>query len=1446
MAFKLKVSSPTYHFQVDNGEGFIKPNGVKKVEIKISHKGVASARDIDPREVSRAKFQIEVADATAFKVNKNSDNTKDFWKKEQGKGIKTILTCQLVESMGAERGESVDAESKEEPVSEIAKPEAGDTAKTTHYDLSELVSIVPTDIIRFSSSQSEGSDRTVTIKNTSDSFIAYKMKVSVHQIFFIQNAEGFVTPKSTAEINVMMRELSEIPDPLLSLSNAKLAVEVDTVSISDMTMSPKEFWKTRGNQNDGKHTSTRFVVKCVNENVEEIDAAGERSGIGSNKDNSNVDDGVSEGSSKASVSIQMESISPFSSDASSPIKIAEEHRVLHSAEKPPPSSPNVGIIGLVRSSSLEGPLSPVEEESTANISPSTSSSKEGTTKKVSFEGLGRHRDSMEMLTRFDNMEGADQDQDISSIDVSNMVVSTSDDNAGVHSNLKLKSQFQKSVHFQEDKKKSVHFDESIEKSLESIDKTMSSSLQIKVEGCDDEAPAPVRAFSEDSTFNPTSPNFRPSAAVPTLVTTPLGIGSVASAQAARQAATISTEEDKEVEEGHTFPPTPPSPRVRSPPSEVPKSQTDPQPPPESEQITEAFSVTLSANVVEPTDRLLDLLVKNVGTEEPLSSSEIHELMTTRKKLSKMEWQDWLEIGRAEKERRNLVKEAKNVESLLKSPTIHHSDVADEISSYEYSPYPEQRPPIKQASPVPIVQPIVPQGEPLTTFATTNSSGYLIDYKRFKEENTRYISPGKLSPRQSAEVTSPLLTENSPTPGQRFSMLSNFSKAMSLKDNRTCKEGELLATDFSTVNGEVHNTILLNQQRIDGACAAAKTLLDAIESEDPQFTAANPGSRLNESKKSILSEMINALDRSKNELGDIASIANTTGSVTDFSNADIERQVRREDGHLQVTSLAPLYRIGNTPVKYKNGLSSSSLSSSQYMPSGAGGVDTSTSFYPSSPMPPTQHPHANNLGEKSPALPSPSIRNSHILSESMNSGFSTSYDNVSLHAVDMYISRDDFSVAKHRDLMERSSVNINYRGDYGYSGTRLSKDTVIERLCVSERPVFKSDTFPIRVDVESAGIDLIWREPREGAPNSKRDRSILRRERFQFDDVFAGLGAAAKLFSTMRKRVKRALTLNRSMVFLGLSCGETIEQCKSLLEPPLAMVFGDRGGGGVLSVTIDELFHTLRPPPSSQMKSVPTSAVHAPYVNVTMTAVVLGGSRTIDLLGDFSTERKSANRECRFVKRPDGKTVLVNATTVHLEQPSDLERIIGVLLGKKGCRKEMMNVLRNVHEVSQVDDTFGTSQLLDPLEATMLISVHVSPITVGRLNPTDFQFVCPYGDSWSTASRDICIFAESLASFPHPPPPSVQNNSLLSRILLDRPASQPSDFLCVANVSKSSKDTTTVVSKAVPKFCSSINANSFRSLRQIPTVDVENHDGGSELIEKALQVLRIVSHMPNNY
>ena len=54
-----------------------------------------------------------------------------------------------------------------------------------------------------------------------------------------------------------------------------------------------------------------------------------------------------------------------------------------------------------------------------------------------------------------------------------------------------------------------------------------------------------------------------------------------------------------------------------------------------------------AQSTELSGRLLELMVKNVSPEDPLSQAEVEELRRARKSLDKQQWQEWLDTARDE-------------------------------------------------------------------------------------------------------------------------------------------------------------------------------------------------------------------------------------------------------------------------------------------------------------------------------------------------------------------------------------------------------------------------------------------------------------------------------------------------------------------------------------------------------------------------------------------------------------------------------------------------------------------------------------------------------------------------------------------------------------------------------------------------------------------------------
>jgi hypothetical protein len=370
---------------------------------------------------------------------------------------------------------------------------------------------------------------------------------------------------------------------------------------------------------------------------------------------------------------------------------------------------------------------------------------------------------------------------------------------------------------------------------------------------------------------------------------------------------------------------------------------------------------------------------------------------------------------------------------------------------------------------------------------------------------------------------------------------------------------------------------------------------------------------------------------------------------------------------------------------------------------------------------------------------------------------------------------------------------------------------------------------------------VWREPR--LTSAPHEQAILRRERFQFDSLYAGNGSIKKLSSLVRDRVQRAVSGNRSLVFLCLSCGETALDCASSLEPPLNILYGSKGGTGVISTAVSTIMTALNP------KSAPLNKKNTPSMSsasITMTAVVILANdkdKVVDLLCD-------SRGFCQLSRRPDGKYSISNATVVQLESSSDAERIIGVLLGRKSCRRDMQALKSEVTEFySASDEFFAPYEHLEATESTMLITIHVSPVAIGKLSPMDFHFLCPYGDLWFTPGLDICLLSESLSSYPRTPPPSILKSSVLTQLLMN-PLS-PADFLLTVNIS-SSKDaeTTSVGAKsATPKFSSAASLKSFRITKPRPllssALDSVSEEDRVDLVQSALQVLRVLSQIPSS-
>jgi len=307
-----------------------------------------------------------------------------------------------------------------------------------------------------------------------------------------------------------------------------------------------------------------------------------------------------------------------------------------------------------------------------------------------------------------------------------------------------------------------------------------------------------------------------------------------------------------------------------------------------------------------------------------------------------------------------------------------------------------------------------------------------------------------------------------------------------------------------------------------------------------------------------------------------------------------------------------------------------------------------------------------------------------------------------------------------------------------------------------------DGYPIRVDAESSVVDVVWREQRHGAGNplpvenvtmadlsystlyekarqmnqqpadarevytsapmtplssssnggdggnsstSRNRNSVLRRERFGFDDVFLGPTALGRLSMYTRQRTRKALESAHNVVFMCLGCGDVTNE--QSMEPPLSLLLGGGGGTGLISSAIDEIFRYTKPlsmqaaaqgslyggglpscSPSSFLAA--KVAYEQMTARITLSAVIFTEDGQIyDLLnaGGGGGPALAASASMANLKRrkSDGRVMLCNAARVYLETPADFDRVTGLLLGK---RSAMTSVLQSMEQ--RVGGGGGTS------------------------------------------------------------------------------------------------------------------------------------------------------------
>lgn len=316
-----------------------------------------------------------------------------------------------------------------------------------------------------------------------------------------------------------------------------------------------------------------------------------------------------------------------------------------------------------------------------------------------------------------------------------------------------------------------------------------------------------------------------------------------------------------------------------------------------------------------------------------------------------------------------------------------------------------------------------------------------------------------------------------------------------------------------------------------------------------------------------------------------------------------------------------------------------------------------------------------------------------------------------------------------------------------------------------------DDYPIRVDTQLAAVDVVWKEKRYEMPGMWRSvdnrAPILRRERFQFDEVFWGHHAGLRLTGTCRQLTVDAMSRNKDVCFICLGCGDRSASYEDIggegSDPPLALLMGDYGGQGLISGVVDEIFnhlgHKIHPParlvPSDEnphgraAQSIQYSGIRA---SVIMSAVIISGGCVSDLLGGVSVGSPQVKRN------QDGRNVLYDVGRLKLNNAADFERVAGVLLGRRSALRQISR--STIHATE--DHAAGLVAADD--DSCLLISISLLGFGISNNGEGNFYFVCPCGDIWRLPGSEICMLSEAISSLPHPTPPSLLNNSILTQLL----------------------------------------------------------------------------------
>jgi len=353
----------------------------------------------------------------------------------------------------------------------------------------------------------------------------------------------------------------------------------------------------------------------------------------------------------------------------------------------------------------------------------------------------------------------------------------------------------------------------------------------------------------------------------------------------------------------------------------------------------------------------------------------------------------------------------------------------------------------------------------------------------------------------------------------------------------------------------------------------------------------------------------------------------------------------------------------------------------------------------------------------------------------------------------------------RDNLSYTSTSVGYNWQGGKY--RKAQERVV-KICIAEGPLVKAfEDFPVRLDLESLTADVVWREERPTYNNNDENRStIMRRERFNFDDIFCGPNAMSRMKTYVQQRTRKAILEGTNITFIGFACGLS----NNPMEPPLAILLGASGGSGVASMVINELFNT-----NSQSLNIPSSSL-----SISMSATLFSDGQIVDLLNSSSGNTRNADTQCKVQKYKNGQYYLADATQVNLTSSNDYDRIVGVILGRRSLWREFAPWFGpSFNKFPEAPWVYSQGE-----ETNFLLTFNVS-YTSGiskQRNQAKFSFVCPCGENWGVPGQELNQLVEAISYLPYAAPPSLMKSSQLNTLLVDS-TSPASSYINIVGVQR---------------------------------------------------------------